>query len=98
MENDSKPRIYSPVGERFVSETSVDSKCEKKADAVPGNQTKIFTFSQSLNSRKRRKSESSGDPGKLYHDLFSLLLSTSTFIKGITQRCFSSTELVIVTR
>ena len=65
MENDSKPRMYSPVGERFVSETSVDSNCEKKADAASRNQTKIFTVSQSQNSRKRKKSESSGDPGKL---------------------------------
>ena len=65
MENDSKPRMYSPVGERFVSETSVDSNCEKKADAASGNQTKILTVSQSQNSRKRKKSESSGDPGKL---------------------------------
>ena len=59
-ENDSEPRMYSPVGEKLVSETSFgSSNCEKKADAVPGNQTKIF------NSRKRKKSESSGDPGKL---------------------------------
>ena len=57
--------MYSPVGEKLVSETSVDSSCEKKADAVPGNQTKIFTVSQSQNSRKREKSESSGDSGKL---------------------------------
>ena len=66
MENDSKRRMYSHVGERLVSETSVDSKCEKKADAVPGNQTKIITVnvSQSQNSRKRKNSESSGDPGK----------------------------------
>ena len=57
--------MYSPVGEKLVSETSVDSNSEKKADAVPGNQTKIFTVSQSQNSRKRKNSESSGDPGKL---------------------------------
>ena len=61
MENDSKPRMYSPVGEKFVSETSVDSK----AEAASGNQTKIFTVSQSQNSPKRKNSESSGDPGKL---------------------------------
>ena len=65
MENDSKPRMYSPVGERLVSETPVDSNCEKKADAVPGNQTKIFPVSQSPKSRKRKKSKPSGDPGKL---------------------------------
>ena len=63
MENDSKPRMYSPVGEKFVSETSVDSNCEKKAEAASGNQTKIFTVSQSQNSRKRKNSESSGDAG-----------------------------------
>ena len=65
MENDSKPRMYSPVGGRLVSEIPVDSNCEKKADAVPGNQTKIFTVSQSPKSRKRKKSKPSGDPGKL---------------------------------
>ena len=66
MENDSKPRMFSHVGEKLVSETSVDSNCQKKNDAVPGNQTKIFTVnvSQSQNSRKRKNSESSGDPGK----------------------------------
>ena len=63
MENDSKPRMYSPVGEKFVSETSVDGNCEKKADAASGNQTKVFTVSQSQNSRKRKNSECSGDPG-----------------------------------
>ena len=63
MENDSKPRMYSPVGEKFVSETSVDSNCENKAEAASGNQTKIFTVSQLQNSRKRKNSESSGDPG-----------------------------------
>lgn len=66
MEKDSKPRMFSHVGEKLVSETSVDSNCQKKTDAVPGNQTKIFTVnvSQSQNSRKRKNSESSGDPGK----------------------------------
>ena len=66
MENDSKRRMYSRVGERLVSETSVDSNCQRKTDAVPGNQTKIITVnvSQSQNSRKRKNSESSGDPGK----------------------------------
>ena len=97
MENDSKPRMYSPVGEKFVSEMSVDSNCEKKAKAASGYQTKIFTVSQSQDSRKRKNSESSGDPGKLLHDLFSLLLRTSTSIKGITQRCLFFTELVLVT-
>ena len=63
MENDSKPRMYSPVGEKLVSETSADSNCEKKAEAASGNRTKIFTASQSQNSRKRKNSESSGDPG-----------------------------------
>ena len=72
MKNDSEPRMYSPVGEKLVSETSYGSSiCEKKADAVQGNQTELF------NSRKRKKSESSGDPGKQYHDLFPLLLPTN---------------------
>ena len=65
MENDSKPRMYSPVGEKFVSETSVDSNREKKAEAASGNQTKIFTVSKSQNNRKRKNSECFGDPGKL---------------------------------
>ena len=65
MENDSKPRMYSHVGEKLVSETSVDSNCEKKAEASSGNQTEILTVSQSQNNRKRKNSESSGDPGKL---------------------------------
>ena len=30
MENDSKPRMYSHVGEKLLSETSVDSNCQKK--------------------------------------------------------------------
>ena len=66
MESDSKPRIYSHVGEKLVSETSVESNCQQKTDAVPRNQTKIFTVnvSQSQNTRKRKNSESSGDPGK----------------------------------
>ena len=97
MENDSKPRMYSHVGEKLVSETSVGSNCEKKAEAASGNQTEILTVSQSQNNRKRKNSESSGDPGKLKHDLLSLLLPTSTFIKGITQRYFFFTEFVIVT-
>ena len=65
MENDSKPRMYSHVGEKLVSETSVDSNCEKKAEVASGNQTEILTVSQSQNNRKRKNSESSGDPGKL---------------------------------
>ena len=66
MESDSKPRIYSHVGEKLVSETSVESNCQQITDAVPRNQTKIFTVnvSQSQNTRKRKNSESSGDPGK----------------------------------
>ena len=64
MENDSKPRMYSHVGEKLVSETSVDSNCEKKAEAASGNQTEILTVSRSQNNRKRKNSESSGDPGK----------------------------------
>ena len=64
MENDSKPRMYSHVGEKLVSETSVDSNCEKKAETASGNQTEILTVSQSQDNRKRKNSESSGDPGK----------------------------------
>ena len=52
MESDSKPRIYSHVGEKLVSETSVESNCQQKTDAVPRNQTKVFTVNVSPISHK----------------------------------------------
>ena len=58
MENDNNPRTNSYEDERL------------KADATPGNQTETATVkkSQSQNSRKRKMSESSCDPGKQKHD------------------------------
>ena len=65
MENDNNPRTNSFDDEQLLSETSIGSNCEKKADAAPGNQTEISTNkgSQSQNSRKRKMSESSCDQG-----------------------------------
>lgn len=65
MENDTNPRTNSSDDEQLVSETSIGSNCEKKADAAPGNQTEGSTNngSQSQNSRKRKMSESSCDEG-----------------------------------
>ena len=65
MENDNNPRTNSSDDEQLLSETSIGSNCEKKADPSPGNQTEISTNkgSQSQNSRKRKMSESSCDQG-----------------------------------
>lgn len=65
MENDNNPRTNSSDDEQLLSETSIGSNCEKKADPAPGNQTEISTNkgSQSQNSRKRKMSESSCDQG-----------------------------------
>ena len=80
MENDNNPRTNSFGDQQLVSERSLGRNCEKKVDAVSGNQTETFTVkvSQSQNSRKRKMSESSCDPGKQKHDLFFLLLLIST--------------------
>ena len=72
--------------EQLVSETSLSSDCEMKADAASENPTKISmnTDPQSQNSRKGNISESSGNPGMQKHELFLLLLLTSTqlYLKG----------------
>ena len=80
MENDNNPRTNSYDDEQLASETSPGRNCEKKADAASGSQTEPSTvkLSQSQNNRKRKRSESSCDPGKQKHDLFSLLLPIST--------------------
>ena len=66
MENDNNPRTKSYDDKQLVAS---------------GNQTEPSTVkvSQSQNSRKRKMSESSCDPGKQKHDLFFLLLPNSTF-------------------
>ena len=56
-----------------------------KADATSGNPPKISTNtdSQSQNSGKRKISEFSCNPGMQKHELFFLLLITSTlYLKG----------------
>ena len=72
--------------EQLVSETSLSSDCEMKADAASENPTKISmnTDSQSQNSRKGNMSEFSCNPGMQKHELFLLLLLTSTllYLKG----------------
>ena len=80
MENNNNPRTNSYDDQQLVSETSLGRKCEKKVDAALGNQTEPSKFKvcQSQNSRKRKISESSCDPGKQKHDLFFLLLPMST--------------------
>ena len=65
METDNNQRTNSYDDEPLVSETSLSSDCEMKADAASGNPTKISmnTDSQSQNSRKGSMSEFSCNPG-----------------------------------
>ena len=69
-----------------MSETSLSSDCEMKGEAASGNPTKVQTNtdSQPHNSRKRKVSEFSCNPGMQKHELFLLLLLTSTllYLKG----------------
>ena len=69
MEIDNNQRTNSYDDEQLVSETSFSSDCEMKADAASGNPTKISTNtdSQSQNSRKRKMSEFSCNPGMQKH-------------------------------
>ena len=87
MEIDNNQRTKSYDDKPLVSETSLSSDCEMKADAASGNPTKIpvNTNSQSQNSRKGDMSEFSCNPGMQKHyDLFFLLLLNSTllYLKG----------------
>ena len=86
IENNQKRNSYDD--EQLVSETSLSSDCEMKADAASGNPTKISTNtdSQSQNSRKCQMSECSCNPGMQKHELFFLLLLISTllYLKGGT--------------
>ena len=83
MEIDNNQRTNTFNYEQPVSETSLSSDCEMKADAASGNPTKISTNtdSQSKNSRKRKMLEFSCNPGmqKLI-ELFFLLLLNSTLL------------------
>ena len=85
-EIDINQRTNSYHNELLVSETSLCSDCEMKADAASGNPTKksTNTDSQSHNSRKRKMSEFSCNTGMQKHELFLLLLLTSVllYLKG----------------
>ena len=85
-EIDINQRTNSYRNEQLVSETSLSSDCEMKADATSGNPTKISTNtdSQSHNSRKRKMSEFSCNTGMQKHELFLLLLLNSAllYLKG----------------
>ena len=66
MEENKSPRTEAPTDDdRLVSERFPGSNSEKKVEAASGNQTEISTNtgSQSQNSRKRKLSGSSRDPG-----------------------------------
>ena len=84
IENNQKRNSYDD--EQLVSETSLSSDCEMKADAASGNPTEIFTNTdcQSQNSRKRKMSELPCNPGMQKHELFFLILLISTllYLKG----------------
>ena len=84
IENNQKRNSYDD--EQLVSETSLSSDCERKADSASGNPTKISmnTDSQSQNSRKRKMSELPCNPGMQKHELFFLILLISTllYLKG----------------
>ena len=82
MEIDSNQRTNTSNYEQPVSDTSLSSDCEMKADATSGNPTKIFTNTdpQSKNSRKRKMLEFSCNPGMQKRELFFLLLLNSTLL------------------
>ena len=82
MDIDSNQRTNTSNYEQPVSETSLSSDCEMKADAASGNPTKISTNtdSQSKNSRKRKMLEFSCNPGMQKLELFFLLLLNSTLL------------------
>ena len=86
MEIENNQRTNSYDDQQLVSETSLSSDRELKADAASGNPTKISTNSdsQSQTSRKRKMSEFSCNPGMQKHELFFLLLLISTllYLKG----------------
>ena len=86
MEIENNQRTNSYEDEQLVSETSLSSDCEMKADAASGYQTKISTDtdSQSQGSRELKMSGFSCNPGMQKHELFFLLLLISTllYLKG----------------
>ena len=82
MEIDNNQRTNTSNYEQPVSETSLSSDCEMKAEAASGNPTKISTNTdtQSKHSRKRKMVECSCNPGMQKHELFFLLLLNSTLL------------------
>ena len=82
MEIDNNQRTNTSNYEQPVSETSLSSDCEMKAEAASGNPTKISTNtdSQSKHSRKRKMVECSSNPGMQKHELFFLLLLNSALL------------------
>ena len=82
MEIDNNQRTNTSNYEQPVSETSLSSDCEMKAEAASGNPTQISTNtdSQSKHSRKRKMVECSCNPGMQKHELFFLLLLNSTLL------------------
>ena len=84
MEENKNPRTDASTDDnRLVSERSPGSNSEKKVDAASGNQTEMSTntYSQSQNSRKRKLSGSSRDPGMKF--FLSLLLTHMTLKGGV---------------
>ena len=77
MEINNNQRTNSYDDEQLVSETSLSSDCEMKADAASGNPPKISTNTdpQSQNSRKRKMSEFSCNPGMQSMSCFSCYCS-----------------------
>ena len=67
-------RTSSYDGKQLVSETSLSSDCEMRADAASGYQTKISTDTDSQSQSSRELSGFSCNPGMQKHKLFFLLL------------------------
>ena len=65
MEENNNQRTESLSDEQLVFQTTLGSNPERTVDSASGHQTKIFrnTDSQSQNSRKRKLSGFSSDPG-----------------------------------
>ena len=96
----SEPSIEtnSYDGKQLVSETSLSSVCELKADAASGYQTKISTDtdSQSQSSRELKMSGFSCNPGMQKHELFFFLLLISTLLCYIHTEKYSPKSHVVI--
>ena len=80
MEENNNQRTESLSDEQLVFQTTLGSNPERTVDSASGHQTKIFrnTDSQSQNSRKRKLSGFSSDPGM---EIFSCCCPL-TWLKG----------------